>query len=62
MATPLSARMPSGGGAVGLGAYRAAGGYLGLEAARAMGGAAVQEAVKKAELRGRGGAGFPTAL
>ena len=62
MATPLSARMPAGGGAVGRGAYRAAGGYLGLAAARAMGGAAIQEAVKTAELRGRGGAGFPTAM
>jgi NADH-quinone oxidoreductase subunit F len=61
MATPLSARFPSGGGGASLADYRAAGGYLGLEAARGMGAAAILEAVKKAGLRGRGGAGFPTA-
>jgi NADH-quinone oxidoreductase subunit F len=62
MATPLFARMPAGGEAVSLFDYRAAGGYLGLQAARDMGGAAIAEAVKKAGLRGRGGAGFPTAM
>ena len=62
MATPLTARIPSGGGAASLADYRAAGGYLGLEAARAAGPAAIAEAVKAAGLRGRGGAGFPTAM
>ncbi len=62
MATPLTARIPSGGGAASLGDYRAAGGYKGLEVARASGPAAIAEAVKAAGLRGRGGAGFPTAM
>jgi len=62
MATPLFDRMPSGGGAASIGDYRKAGGYLGLGSAREMGPAAIGEAVKKAGLRGRGGAGFPTAM
>ena len=62
MATPLNARMTADGIAVSLRDYRAAGGYLGLASARGTGAAAVNEAVKKAGLRGRGGAGFPTAM
>jgi len=62
MATPLCARMSAAGGAVSLSDYRAAGGYLGLQAARGMGAAAIGEAVKNSGLRGRGGAGFPTAM
>ncbi len=62
MATPLSARMPAGGGAASFAGYRAAGGYLGLARARELGAPAVQEAVKASGLRGRGGAGFPTAM
>ena len=62
MATPLNARMTADGIAVSLRDYRAAGGYLGLGSARETGAAAVNEAVKKAGLRGRGGAGFPTAM
>jgi NADH-quinone oxidoreductase subunit F len=54
--------MPPGGGAAGLPEYLAAGGYLGLARARELGGAAVREQVKQAGLRGRGGAGFPTAM
>jgi NADH-quinone oxidoreductase subunit F len=61
MATPLSSRFPAGGGTAALSDYRASGGYLGLDAARRMGPAAVVEAVRKSGLRGRGGAGFPTA-
>ena len=62
MATPLNARMTADGIAVSLRDYRAAGGYLGLASACETGAAAVNEAVKKAGLRGRGGAGFPTAM
>jgi len=39
--------------------YRKAGGYASLEKARAMGPGAALEELKKASLRGRGGAGFP---
>ncbi|MGH9027621.1 MAG: NADH-ubiquinone oxidoreductase-F iron-sulfur binding region domain-containing protein [Acidimicrobiia bacterium] len=44
-----------------LAAYRASGGGHGLEAARALGATAVREHIAAAGLRGRGGAGFPTA-
>ena len=43
-----------------LGAYRAAGGYAAWDKARALEPAALTEAVKKANLRGLGGAGVPT--
>ena len=43
-----------------LAAYRAAGGYTAWEAARAMEPAAITEEVKTSNLRGLGGAGFPT--
>ena len=62
MAKPLFDRIPTAGGAASLAEYRAGGGYLGLEAAKASGPAAIAETVKKAGLRGRGGAGFPTAM
>ncbi len=39
--------------------YRRVGGYVSLEKARQMGREAVLEEIKKASLRGRGGAGFP---
>jgi formate dehydrogenase iron-sulfur subunit len=42
--------------------YRAHGGMAGLEKARALGSAAIVETVLKSGLRGRGGAGFPTAI
>ncbi|GLK73277.1 NADH-quinone oxidoreductase subunit NuoF [Ancylobacter dichloromethanicus] len=42
--------------------YRAHGGYRGLERALALGPADIIEEVKKSGLRGRGGAGFPTAI
>jgi NADH-quinone oxidoreductase subunit F len=62
MATPLCDRMPAGGGSASLAGYRAAGGYVGLARALEAGPAAVAETVKGAGLRGRGGAGFPTAM
>jgi NADH-quinone oxidoreductase subunit F len=43
-----------------LAAYRAAGGYGAWDKARAMEPAAITEEVKKSNLRGLGGAGFPT--
>lgn len=45
-----------------LGDYRAHGGYKGLERAIALGSAEIIEEVRKSGLRGRGGAGFPTAI
>jgi NADH-quinone oxidoreductase subunit F len=42
--------------------YRETGGYAGWDKARAMEPAAITEAVKKANLRGLGGAGFPTGV
>jgi NADH-quinone oxidoreductase subunit F len=43
-------------------AYRAAGGYTAWEKAQSMEPAAIQEEVKKSNLRGLGGAGFPTGM
>ena len=45
-----------------LDAYRKRGGYEGLKKALEMAPAAVIDEVKKSNLRGRGGAGFPTGL
>jgi NADH-quinone oxidoreductase subunit F len=45
-----------------LATYRATGGYTALEKARAMEPAAIVEEVKQANLRGLGGAGFPTGM
>ena len=42
--------------------YRRLGGYTGLEAAIAMGPAAVIDEIKTSNLRGRGGAAFPTGI
>jgi formate dehydrogenase iron-sulfur subunit len=42
--------------------YRAHGGMVGLEKARAMGPEAIVEVILASGLRGRGGAGFPTAI
>ena len=50
---------PSNGDLRSLEDYRRAGGYVSLEKARRMGREAVLEEIKKASLRGRGGAGFP---
>ena len=45
-----------------LAAYRADGGYAALDKALGMEPAAIVDEVKKSNLRGRGGAGFPTGL
>jgi NADH-quinone oxidoreductase subunit F len=45
-----------------LAAYRETGGYTAVEKARAMEPAAITEEVKKSNLRGLGGAGFPTGM
>jgi NADH-quinone oxidoreductase subunit F len=45
-----------------LGGYKAAGGYTAWEKAQGMEPVAIQEEVKKSNLRGLGGAGFPTGM
>jgi len=59
---PLTGNMRADGEALDLAAYERAGGYQGLRKALAMEAAAVTDEVKKSNLRGRGGAGFPTGL
>lgn len=59
---PLTHNLPGDGDVLGLAAYRAGGGYRGLEAARNLAPAAITELVKASNLRGRGGAGFPTGM
>ena len=59
---PLTKNFPADGSAAGLTSYEAAGGYQALR--KALGGMEpkqVTQMVKEANLRGRGGAGFPTA-
>lgn len=56
---PLTGRAGPG-GPLGIGEYEKAGGYRGLAKALNMAPKEVQEEVKKANLRGRGGAGFNT--
>ena len=58
---PLTSRMRSDGRAVSLQEYVAAGGYQGLRAALQLSGHQVIEQVAHSNLKGRGGAGFPTA-
>ena len=61
--TPLTQNLTASGAAADLDAYEAAGGYQGLR--RALGSMTpdeVTETVKAANLRGRGGAGFPAGL
>ena len=59
---PLTERIAAaGGGVVDLAAYERAGGYTAArQALTTMTPKEVQDLVKKANLRGRGGAGFPT--
>ena len=59
---PLTFNLPPDGAMLALDAYRARGGYQGLDAARATAPAAITEQVTASNLRGRGGAGFPTGL
>src|SRR6185437_9314193 len=58
---PLTERMPAHDGAVDLNAYEQAGGYQAIrKLLRGIEPKQVTEEIKKAKLRGRGGAGFPT--
>lgn len=57
---PLTCRMPADGSMVDIRTYEQAGGYQGLRKALAMPPQDVTTAVKESNLRGRGGAGFPT--
>ncbi|MFA6135261.1 MAG: NADH-ubiquinone oxidoreductase-F iron-sulfur binding region domain-containing protein [Phycisphaerae bacterium] len=57
---PLTSRMRRDGQPVGLDEYVRAGGYQGLRAALKLSPRQVTEQVTQAELKGRGGAGFPT--
>ncbi len=60
---PLTARIDAAGGYVDLESYERAGGYQALrQAVTGMSPKEVQETVKQANLRGRGGAGFPTGV
>ncbi|MGE0080787.1 MAG: NADH-quinone oxidoreductase subunit F [Thiohalomonadaceae bacterium] len=60
---PLTGRFRSDGEAVGLAEYERAGGYQGLrKAVKDLTPAAVTEEIFKANLRGRGGAGFPAGI
>jgi NADH-quinone oxidoreductase subunit F len=60
MPTPLTAEIRPGREYFDVGAYEATGGYQGLRKALTATPQAVQQAVIKSGLRGRGGAGFPT--
>lgn len=60
---PLTARIAAAGGAVDLIAYEAGGGYAAARRAiTSLSPTDVQGLVKEANLRGRGGAGFPTGV
>jgi NADH-quinone oxidoreductase subunit F len=59
---PLTKNIPPDGSAVDLAAYERAGGYQGLRKALRMTPPEVTETVKRSNLRGRGGAGFPTGV
>jgi NADH-quinone oxidoreductase subunit F len=61
METPLTKNIPANGdGPLNLKAYEKAGGYESLRKALRMPPADITESVKKSNLKGRGGAGFPT--
>ena len=59
---PLTSRMRPDGSALPLAGYEAAGGYQGLRKAVAMSPQDVTAEMKSSNLRGRGGAGFPTGM
>lgn len=62
MEKPLTANFRSDKEAVSLAEYERAGGYQGLRKALLIAPAEVTELVKRSNLRGRGGAGFPTGM
>src|ERR1700751_584903 len=62
MEKPLTGNFRADKEAVSLAEYERAGGYQGLRTALLMAPADVTELVKKSNLRGRGGAGFPTGM
>ena len=62
METPLTANMATRPEPVDLGSYEKAGGYQGLRKALSLSPQEITETVKNSNLRGRGGAGFPTGL
>src|SRR5246127_365997 len=62
MEKPLTSRLRPDGTAVDIGAYERAGGYQGLRKALQLQPQEVTEIVKRSNLRGRGGAGFPTGM
>src|SRR5882757_5455678 len=62
MVKPLTGNFRPDKNAVSISQYERAGGYQGLRKALGMAPAEVTELVKRSNLRGRGGAGFPTAL
>ncbi|MEJ2132954.1 MAG: NADH-quinone oxidoreductase subunit F, partial [Gammaproteobacteria bacterium] len=60
---PLTERIEGAGGLVGLDAYEAAGGYeMARKAVTGMSPEEVTTIVRDSNLRGRGGAGFPTGV
>jgi NADH-quinone oxidoreductase subunit F len=62
METPLTAKIRSDGETVDLADYERAGGYQAARKAMQMSPAQIIDEVKKSNLRGRGGAGFPTGV
>src|SRR6267142_3319801 len=62
MEKPLTGNFRPDKNAVSISEYERAGGYQGLRKALAMEPAEVSELVKRSNLRGRGGAGFPTGM
>src|ERR1700746_1454582 len=62
MEKPLTSKLRPDGMAVDIAAYERAGGYQGLRKAFGLQPEEVTEIVKRSNLRGRGGAGFPTGM